>query len=101
MIEYDYNYDYDYDYEEPAGYVREEEVPNLEHLRDHVQGIIEAVYESGDVMKLEFCLDEVCGELDVAIHKGEPILEKKKSNDLMQWYLGYQRATIDHLNNRR
>jgi hypothetical protein len=73
---------------------------DTDHLREHVQGIVEAVYVSGDVMKLESCLDEVCYELGVNINQGIPAIQKKKTFDLMQQHLGYQRAMIDNQRGR-
>lgn len=81
---------------EDWGYLHKDNLPNYDYIRDHVQGIVEAVYESGDVMKLESCLDEVCYELGVAINKGNPVIESKEK-DLMQWHLEYQRKIIKQM----
>ena len=43
----------EYDLEQADGYIHENDLPDLDHLRDHVIGIMEAVYESGDIKKLE------------------------------------------------
>jgi|TARA_R110000868_G_C10970190_1_gene769683 hypothetical protein len=48
------------------GYFHESELPDLDHLTDHVKGILEAIYSTGDCAQLERCLEEVCGELNIA-----------------------------------
>lgn len=84
---------------ESFGYVHVDKLPDYDRLRDQIQGIIEAMYQTGEVMRLESCLDEICRELGINIHPGDPILEKKTERE-MQWYLGYQQAQIDRMNGR-
>ena len=85
---------------EDYGYIHEDNLPDLESLRDHVKGIMQAMYLTGDVAMMESCLDELCNELDLKINEGDPILEKKGERNMMTWYLGYQRATIDSMHGR-
>ena len=80
---------------EDAGYIHESNLPDLDHLRDHVQGMIDAMYKTGDVGALESSLDEVCYVLGIKLNEGEPKIEKAQSGNIMQWYLGYQRALLD------
>ena len=93
-------YFYEHEIPEDYGYIHQDNLPDLNHLRDHVQGIIDVIYGSGNIRQLEFCLDEVCSELDMKLNAGRPVLEKKKQNDLMNWHLGYQRAQIDKMKGR-
>lgn len=98
MIDYD-SWKLSNRYEEieptPEGWVREEELPNFNDTRDYLQGIMEALYKDGNVEKLEDCLEELCGLYDVEFKLGVPQLEKKNENQLMHWYLDYQRASIE------
>ena len=80
---------------EDAGYIHESNLPDLEHLKDHVQGIIDAMYKTGDVGALESSLDEVCHVLGMKIDEGEPKIERTEDKNMMHWYLGYQRVMID------
>jgi len=82
---------------EDYGYVREESLPNFENLRDHIKGIVEAVYEDGDISKLEFCLDEVCHEIGIPIKEEVPLIEKKGSNNIINSYLDFQKAEITRM----
>lgn len=93
-------YEPDPEPETPAdyGWVHEDDLPDFDHCKDMLQGCLEALYKSGDVAKLEDCLEELCHQLDVKFELGTPELEKTGRRDLMQWYLGYQRATMDQMN---
>lgn len=94
-------YEPDVEPETPAdyGWVHQDDLPDTDHCEDMLKGIIEALYVTGDVAALEDCLDELTGQFDMKLPESEPILEKKNKNRLMHWYLGYQRAHIDHMNN--
>lgn len=91
-----------YDYDEPTpadlGWVHKDNLPEMEAVEDFLQGIYEALYINGDVDKLEGCLEELFHQFNMKFELGEVQLVKKKTRDLMQWYLGYQRAHLDHLN---
>lgn len=91
---------YDPEPETPAdyGWVHEDDLPDFDRCKDMLQGCLEALYKIGDVAKLEDCLEELCHQLNVKFELGTPELEKIGRRDLMQWYLGYQRATIDQMN---
>lgn len=58
-----------------------EETVNLDAVRDHIEGIIEAVYKTGDVFMLESCLDEVCYHLSLETAKGDPKLTKRGKDE--------------------
>lgn len=71
---------YEPDYEEtPAdhGWIHEDDLPDLDSVRDFLTGVIEAVYVTGDVESLENCLDEICGQFDLKLPAGQPILKKR------------------------
>lgn len=72
-------YDPDPEPESPAdyGWVHEDDIPDLDSVRDFLTGVIEAVYVTGDVDKLEDCLDEICHQFDLKLPAGQPILKKR------------------------
>lgn len=82
---------------EDEGYVHEDDLPCFEDTRIFLKGICEALYETGDIKALEDCLEELCCQYETEFSPGEPKLEVKNKNRLMHWYLGYQRATIEHM----
>lgn len=88
---------------EDDGYYHQDDLPDFDSCEDFLKGIIEAVYVTGDIKDLENCLDELTAQFsnqfDIKLPESEPILEKKNKNRLMHWYLGYQRAHIDQMNN--
>lgn len=88
--------EYDYDLTpEDSGYVHEDNLPNLEHMRDHLKGVLEALYSTGDMKRMESCLEEICDQLGVPMGTGDAVVEKKSK---LSWYLGYQRCQLDQMN---
>ena len=93
MLEYDLD-------ECHSEWVHESNTPDLSHLKDHLQGVADAFYKTGDTQSLENCLDECFHALDMKlIPCDKPAMKSSKNPDLMQWYLGYQRSQIDFMNN--
>ena len=80
--------------EPESGWIREEDIPSINDTRDFLQGIIEALYETGDVYKLEGALDELCCLYDMQLPSKQPKLQGKRDLALMDWYLEYQKALI-------
>lgn len=76
-------YEPDYDPPTPAdyGWVREEDIPDLDSIKDFIKGVIEAVYVTGDVEELENCLDELCGQFDLKLPAGQPVVINRQSTD--------------------
>ena len=72
---------YDYEPETPAdyGWVHEDDLPDMDHCKDMLQGIIDAIYKTGDIAKLEDCLDELTHQFEMKIPESDPVLEKKGS----------------------
>lgn len=62
------------------GYFHESELPDYDHLKEHVQGILDALYKTGSVTQLERCLEEVCEELEIAFEPTQPLLTIYKEN---------------------
>ena len=82
------------DYEYPSnddmlceqGYIHESELPDFAQIKEHLKGIIEAVYETGDVAMLESCLDEVCHQFDIKLKNEIPKIQRKELK-LVDWYV--------------
>jgi hypothetical protein len=100
--------DMDY-YEEPSpydyGWVREEDLPNQDNVRDQLSKILKALSTTGDVDVIEDCMENLCGMFDVRFDLDQIQIERKgaqkKKDDLMQWVLGYQHAQIDLMNHNQ
>lgn len=71
-------YEDDYDYS-PAdsGWVHEDDLPDLASVKEFLMGVIEAVYETGDIEDLHFCLEEACGYLDMKVPAKNPVLWRR------------------------
>lgn len=67
------------------GWVRVEDLPDLEHIKDHLQGMIDAIYETGDIFALEFSLDEICHQFKIPLNLKEPIIKKAEKKDYREW----------------
>lgn len=61
-VDYEENIELDI---EDMGYTRDSDLPDLQHARDFMRGVLEAVYETGDTSRLDDCLEEVCHVLDL------------------------------------
>lgn len=61
------------------GWVHEDELPDLEHAKDMLESIINAIYVSGDIHQLEDCLDELTGCFDLELPRNAPVLEKTEA----------------------
>ena len=66
---------------EDHGYIHEDDLPDLDHIKDYLEGVLEAVYVTGDVEVLENCLDEICGQFDLKLPVSEPVLRSLPKND--------------------
>lgn len=80
---------------EDNGWVQEDSLPNFDDTKDFLKGIVESLYETGNVEQLEHCIEELCFQYDVKFKEKEPKLKNKEEDKLMNWYLGYQRNVID------
>lgn len=92
---------YEPDYEEtPAdhGWIHEDDLPDLDGVKDFLTGVLEAVYVTGDVDALENCLDEICSQFDLKLPAGLPVLAKKKtenfSDQLFKFGVALSRAQL-------
>jgi hypothetical protein len=82
------NYDYEYECEAvDSCWIHENELPDLDHAKNMLQSVLNAVYETGDIESLEDSLDELAGCLNLKMTKGRPVLEKKATNILDSWKL--------------
>ncbi len=94
-----------YDDYEPTpadyGWVHEDDLPDLDHAKDMLEGVLEALYVSGDVEKLEDCLDELTGCFELKLPATAPLLEKKGMNlNLLSAFAGYTKQYAEALTKR-
>ena len=81
------NVDYEYDYPtQHEGWVHEDELPNFADTRDFIKGILEVLYKTGDVHRLEDHVEELCNQFDVEFELNTPKLEKTK-HPLMEFHM--------------
>lgn len=83
-----------------AGYIHETELPDLDRVCDRLEGVLEAVYETGDIISLESNLEELCHALDVPMKKVDPLLETSAVFDALREHIEYQRKVIDEFKGR-
>ena len=79
------------------GYFHESEIPDCDQLRDHVLGILESLYKTGDMKQIESSLEEICHELEMPFNPTTPLLVKRDYVDVMGSHLGYQREIINKM----
>ena len=84
--------------EPDTGWIREESIPNINETCDFLEGILEALYETGDAFRLEGMVEELCHLYDIAIPNKELKIQGKKDNALMESYLNYQKTLIERSN---
>jgi len=68
---------------------------DIDHCRDHLTGVLQALYTTGDTEQLEYCLEEVAHALGISLPEGDIAIEKKNQNRELHYQLGYQRALLD------
>lgn len=47
------------------GFIHEDEIPNLEHTREHVEALLDAVYHTGDINTIEERLEELAAQFEI------------------------------------
>lgn len=67
----------------------------IQRAQEFLDGIVECVYQTGDVAELEHCLEELCDQLGIKFSMGTPMIEKKNENRSYHYHQGYQRALLD------
>lgn len=93
------DYDYDIPTPEDEGWIHEDDLPDLEHAKNMLISVRNAIYDTGDIENLEDCLEEVLACFNLSIPKTEPRLEKKRSEreiNKLLWYSGYQKGLYDN-----
>lgn len=76
---------------EDYGYVHQDDLPDIDHIKDHLEGVIEAIYVTGKLDNLENHLDEVTCALDMELPKGRPVLMNLLSREIA-YELGYKQG---------
>lgn len=61
------------------GYIHEDELPNAELITQCLKDCVEALYEDGDVSKLETAIYEICAQYEVAVPETDYELKIKGS----------------------
>jgi len=80
-------------------YAITDEIIDIDHIRDHVAGIVHAFYTTGDIYAIERGLDEVCHSLDMKMIAGDqPAVERSHA---LKEHLEGQREMINFLNGVR
>lgn len=71
-------------YEEPtsteSGWVHQDDLPDLEGVKDYLKEILRSVYVTGDIEELENSLGEICSQFDLKLPAGEAVLCRKLKN---------------------
>ena len=67
-----------YDIEDHPEWYHISELPNIDHAKEMLEGIKQAVYVTGSIDQLEFCLDEALSVFELNIIETAPLLEKKE-----------------------
>lgn len=67
-------------YEGHEDYVHIDSLPDFDHVKDHLEGVLQAMYVTGNVDALERSLEEVLAQFDMEIPRNEPVITKKKES---------------------
>jgi hypothetical protein len=99
MIYEDFDYDYEFPTPQDEGWIHEDELPDLEHAKNMLISVRNAIYDTGDIETLEDCLEELLACFELSIPKSEPRLEKKRSEyerNKLYFYSGYQKGLTEN-----
>lgn len=61
---------------EDFGWIHEDDVPDIGHCRDMIEGLVESVYQTGNLDQFEFCLDELCFSFGISFEHKKNKLKK-------------------------
>lgn len=77
----------DYEFEDRDDLYEKPRKFDYEHAREYLQGVIEAIYETGNIGLLQNDLEEVLGCFQMSLPNKEPKLTKKVTNSptLQEW----------------
>ena len=68
------------------------------HAKGHLKGLLEDIYETGNVEDIEFHLDEVCDFFELGVPRTKPVVCKERTlkeietERMLQNWVGYTRA---------
>ena len=57
---------------------------DYKHAKDHLTGLLEDIYETGNLDDLEFHLEEICSVFGLKLPKKDPILSKTQTSQAKQ-----------------
>lgn len=60
---------------------KDTETSDFDSAYDHFYGLLEDIYKTGSIKDLEFHLDELCAFFDTPMPKGNPVIEKKPTEE--------------------
>jgi len=89
------NYLYENDYHLPS--LRDG--LNLDAVLDHMEGVLDAVYVTGNISSFENSLEELCAHLGIRYKPGKVLIQGSTVRGL-EYQLGYQRALLDKASDR-
>ena len=88
---------------EEKGLMRIDDMPDIEHAKDHFNGLLDVIYKHKDINDLEWHLEEIGFVLGVELPKGEPQIrrpytqEEESAKRLYQFQVGYTRAYAEFM----
>lgn len=71
---------------------------DYDHAKEHLQGLINQIYETGNILELESNLEEVLACFGMKIPKGDPVLIKKKEKSpLLEDWMDFNKNYLKSL----
>jgi len=67
------------------------EPQDIEDVKDFLAGLVEAVYETGDIGSIEGCLEELCHFFDVPFSDKTPKIQTRSSFLMIQTFTSLQK----------
>jgi hypothetical protein len=71
---------YEPDVDPMEDYVHVDDLPDLDHARDHMKGLFEVLYGTKDISALEDHLEEICSVLDMNIPRESIRIQKESAH---------------------
>jgi len=81
---------------EDYGWIRREDVPDIEMVRHFFEAVMECLYKTGKLSDLDSHMEELAAYLEVDFPNEELKIQKKDDKKEALYMLGYQRAMIDY-----
>jgi len=62
-------------------WTHEDEMPDIDHAKEHMKKLIEILYANGDLSSLDYHLEEICSVLSMSLPNSELKVTKESSNE--------------------